>query len=806
MECPGTPRPSDEDVQAIVDKRGLVFGLGGSTELYPPPSPNSPARPVPTPDRTYRSLFQQPAIEVQPAYAENDWYDFLFQPAKLLAHTQALKANPALTPTAHDVLTELLRKAKPANPTTELTARDHALQCLAALAVLQLKFTLEDIETTVPTNLQKGLMDGLVNYATDPRVLKLHNVEQITVEEAQILRSRWQLRIAIKKMHVCSMTLPSKLPLSDNTKPPPDEVEQLHSITGLLPIPQLLEGLQSFLDSNEISDSNRRAINMDLGVYNFHKKQYDAALACFTAIPPKTDDKVLTGYIAACKSVVGKPETDLEEQLWLWWDQGKFDSLVGHLEKENINHGRGKNALSVRFRSQLEFKINQRLRTDGQAEVVAWRRIQIINIIHNLLERQPQVASAWIDSAICSLHRILKSPDLVEFLRQHIDKLPSKQHLKMFVQAVNRAFPQRKEGKELSKHTKRQRLVYEEPTPSSTPASSSPLEEAHRLLSNGAWTELRQKAWTSTDEDNASFFRLASACGALMEATTKPFHVKTILQLMEAVVKELVERKNPDDFYDLPLSVLETCVSLVAGILQRAYTLNLCEYRVSYDLAPYGDLAVLVAFAPNEPNATTDPVMKLNQSDLVQLHGNCLAALLKRSPREPRWHCASADVSINPIVLQKLSSAGDFKSAVRSYLVAASLATNFFSQLGDMLDHSSLVRLSFCLVKLGAHVAAAVLYQTFPAEEVVYGLRILQISPQQHDTAFFQYIWEFSYLETLVHLHTKGKNQRHVDMLTQLIQCPELNASNPPQSKKEMEQRLLRSYFRELCRLYLPIE
>ncbi|CAK4397881.1 unnamed protein product [Aphanomyces euteiches] len=704
-----------------------------------------PARPVPTPDRTYRSLFQQPAIEVQPAYAENDWYDFLFQPAKLLAHTQALKANPALTPTAHDVLTELLRKAKPANPTTELTARDHALQCLAALAVLQLKFTLEDIETTVPTNLQKGLMDGLVNYATDPRVLKLHNVEQITVEEAQILRSRWQLRIAIKKMHVCSMTLPSKLPLSDNTKPPPDEVEQLHSITGLLPIPQLLEGLQSFLDSNEISDSNRRAINMDLGVYNFHKKQYDAALACFTAIPPKTDDKVLTGYIAACKSVVGKPETDLEEQLWLWWDQGKFDSLVGHLEKENINHGRGKNALSVRFRSQLEFKINQRLRTDGQAEVVAWRRIQIINIIHN-----------------------------------HIDKLPSKQHLKMFVQAVNRAFPQRKEGKELSKHTKRQRLVYEEPTPSSTPVN--------------------------LPGDNASFFRLASACGALMEATTKPFHVKTILQLMEAVVKELVERKNPDDFYDLPLSVLETCVSLVAGILQRAYTLNLCEYRVSYDLAPYGDLAVLVAFAPNEPNATTDPVMKLNQSDLVQLHGNCLAALLKRSPREPRWHCASADVSINPIVLQKLSSAGDFKSAVRSYLVAASLATNFFSQLGDMLDHSSLVRLSFCLVKLGAHVAAAVLYQTFPAEEVVYGLRILQISPQQHDTAFFQYIWEFSYLETLVHLHTKGKNQRHVDMLTQLIQCPELNASNPPQSKKEMEQRLLRSYFRELCRLYLPIE
>lgn len=45
-------------------------------------------------------------------------------------------------------------------------------------------------------------------------------------------------------------------------------------------------------------------------------------------------------------------------------------------------------------------------------------------------------------------------------------------------------------------------------------------------------------------------------------------------------------------------------------------------------------------------------------------------------------------------------------------------------------------------MKVGAHVAAAVLYQCFAPEEFKYGLRILQLSPESHDEAFFQYFWE----------------------------------------------------------------
>lgn len=61
--------------------------------------------------------------------------------------------------------------------------------------------------------------------------------------------------------------------------------------------------------------------------------------------------------------------------------------------------------------------------------------------------------------------------------------------------------------------------------------------------------------------------------------------------------------------------------------------------------------------------------------------------------------------------------------------------------IGGLTDGWTL-RQSQCLVKVGAHTAAAVLYQCFAPEEFKYGLRILQLAPEAHDEAFFQYFWE----------------------------------------------------------------
>ncbi|CAI5723771.1 unnamed protein product [Peronospora effusa] len=266
----------------------------------------------------------------------------------------------------------------------------------------------------------------------------------------------------------------------------------------------------------------------------------------------------------------------------------------------------------------------------------------------------------------------------------------------------------------------------------------------------------------------------------------------------------------------LPLWIVETLVCVSAGLLYRAYVRHACDYRVSFDLTPYGDLAFLEAFAPDTPLTTSQTrttgatvlFVKTYQEDLVELHSKALESLVCRCGREPRWHCAKADVLLNPLSKRRFSSTCDPGAALKCYLVAASLATNYFADMVsvvDIIDQSSLVRLSQCLLKVGAYVAAAVLYQCFMPEEFKYGLRILQLAPESHDEAFFQYFWELPFLELLVDLHSSPKylNDRYVMLLTNLIQSPELNSSNPSSVVKDAERRILRCYFRDLCRIYL---
>ncbi|KAE8970641.1 hypothetical protein PR002_g27058 [Phytophthora rubi] len=190
---------------------------------------------------------------------------------------------------------------------------------------------------------------------------------------------------------------------------------------------------------------------------------------------------------------------------------------------------------------------------------------------------------------------------------------------------------------------------------------------------------------------------------------------------------------------------------------------NACDYRVSFDLTPYGDLAFLEAFGPDTTKtASTSSESGPGEAGSAETADAQFATV-------PFFKNFQADL--------RLTSASDPRSALKGYLVAASLATNFFSDMVsvvDIIDQSSLVRLSQCLVK-------------------------------SHDDAFFQYFWELPFLEMLVDLHSSPKylNERHVTLLTNLIQSPELNSSNPAPVVKDAEQRVLRCYFRDLCRIYL---
>ncbi|OQR93690.1 hypothetical protein THRCLA_08371 [Thraustotheca clavata] len=740
MECPGTPRPSAQEVQDIIDKRDRVFGLDGSLELTPRPSPNNPSRGVPTRDRTYRSLFQQPAIDVQLAHTEHDWYDFLFNQKKLLLHTQKLLKDPTSTPTAHDVLTELLRKVKnpsnlgayPTNPvaSNESTLRQKTLLCLAALVVLELQFDLDAIETTVPTNLQSLLLDGIVEYATNPQLLRLDEAKKMTIDEATILRGRWQVRIALKKMHVSPMTLVSKLPLSDNPKPPPDEVEQLNGIM-LPPIAQVIEEIEQRLNANA---PLQYLANYDIGVYHFHKKNFPQAITCFNRSKDatQTPKPALLGYIQACEAVLGI-DTPQEKEFMNWWNHRNWKFMLSFLHDERSKILQGtKQVLSLRFCCYIEAQIIAVYSSSHDEDLVGLQKVYILLLIqHILLCNEP----SGVKTALCRYYRLQGLEKQKKFLLDELNNVLSEHFIvtiKEFADTIN---PPLVRNEEELRSTKRQRLHYVHIK--SPNASDNAVQNA---LIKGNWPALR----------NLDATPIVIAVAALMEYTTTnlaTFSTKRVLTLLEAVLAAVKESKSGNPVVELPIVALDTIISLCAGLLQRAYAMNLCEYRISYDLVPYGDLAIMIAFGPNDSGIAMDPVqsMKMAQSDIVKLHQTVLNTLLLRCPREPRWHCAMADVYVNPIVLQKLSSVGDFKSALKHYLAATMLATNFFSEAGpieELIDHSSLVRLSQCLVKIGDHVAAAVLYQCFPTDEVTYGLRILQMSPQSHNATFFQYIWE----------------------------------------------------------------
>lgn len=229
------------------------------------------------------------------------------------------------------------------------------------------------------------------------------------------------------------------------------------------------------------------------------------------------------------------------------------------------------------------------------------------------------------------------------------------------------------------------------------------------------WDALVQwKAFAAPKSLVASHVEFASACGALMQyfsslestsESSKPeFSILTsnklvadillkrrqVLDVLAAAATSRTDGQLVDDadaeaqqlLLDLPLWILETLVCLAAGLLHRAYMRNISDYRISFELTPYGDLAFLQAFAPEtlkkrvqgttttadsggdsdakDADSTsvflTAPFMKSFQADLVALHSNGLVCLSKRCAREPRWHCARADMSLNPIVKQKLSS------------------------------------------------------------------------------------------------------------------------------------------------------
>nr|CCA14567.1 cyclophilin putative [Albugo laibachii Nc14] len=256
-----------------------------------------------------------------------------------------------------------------------------------------------------------------------------------------------------------------------------------------------------------------------------------------------------------------------------------------------------------------------------------------------------------------------------------------------------------------------------------------------------------------------------------------------------------------DDILDeISHSLLQQVVDIAAGLLSRC--LVRYKSRTMFDLTPFGDLALVVAFANS---ATDQEETKEFRQDAAKLLQSGVSKLVERSPNNYQWHLARANLLLNPISSHLES---DPRAALCDYVLAASVATNFFSDsrpVTAVIDHVYLVKLSQCLVQLDNIVAAAVIYQYFAPEEVKYGLQLLSQASHNCDEKYFQYFWELSYLEVLMQINANPAryNQRAVKLLTNLVQTPELNTCNSETVFETLKDRMLRCYFRHLCRRYL---
>lgn len=123
------------------------------------------------------------------------------------------------------------------------------------------------------------------------------------------------------------------------------------------------------------------------------------------------------------------------------------------------------------------------------------------------------------------------------------------------------------------------------------------------------------------------FSALVSAQKALNVDSTKPFSFSW------------------DDILDeIPQSLLQQVVDIAAGL----YSHCLVQYksRNMFDLTPFGDLALVVAFA----NATTDQeTPKEFRQDIAKLLQSGVSKLVQRCPNNSQWHLARASLLLNPI-------------------------------------------------------------------------------------------------------------------------------------------------------------
>ncbi|KAG7397849.1 hypothetical protein PHYBOEH_012111 [Phytophthora boehmeriae] len=763
-----------------------------------PLMPGSPRPGTPVPhehdDGVYRSLFQQPVVDIPPAAPSYAWFEFLLHPEALQKHLTTLRQQKERdvhsATSAIELVREFLDQAQlVADEGNVRNKRYSALLLVAAQVALQMQLTLPKIEKALPLHFQRLLLDGIVDFAEQPASAHDKLTGEISIQpyEAHVMHNRWTLRALVSQSQNGYLTC--------STRGEGEELSSTYQMAlGDLMAThlQVAQNIQTILMNDEkqkLSLQTQLEAFLDLGMYFFSFNGYEKAYSCFSRalelmedaenslgkdpiMLPEGDRSNLEGYLAACEAVLeiqsvnegpGVLKTP-KLQVEVAWESRDWDKVVELLEKDIVASELTR--LPEGYRAALEQQALRLLRsssfnsTDDDPHLAAvtirffYKRVALQNAVRTLILDGNQEEVTAIDNCVCKCIRLLQDEIFHSVSRESMDSITeSKKQFAMLVRFVlslsGFAFTNTKSAN-APVHVKQfvARILRHFPCILSLSGVSELLHRWDRLY---------------VAEDLV-----------IMPSTQSLDNLLTV----EKHIRNSVGKQR-DNFR------LQADVSSMFAFSEKDTFVT----ALQKEIAP---LSNDVALAKSGDQNNNGSVLSRNLITFcsVNNYSDMLSTFHFVDHKSPLLHCEYP------------------RAALKGYLVAASLATNFFADLVsvvDIIDQSSLVRLSQCLIKVGAHVAAAVLYQCFVPEEFKYGLRILRQSPESHDDAFFQYFWELPFLELLVHLHSSPKhfNDRHVTLLTNLIQSPELNSSNPSPVVKDAEQRILRCYFRDLCRIYL---
>ncbi|XP_070575185.1 integrator complex subunit 8-like [Ptychodera flava] len=229
-----------------------------------------------------------------------------------------------------------------------------------------------------------------------------------------------------------------------------------------------------------------------------------------------------------------------------------------------------------------------------------------------------------------------------------------------------------------------------------------------------------------------------------------------------------------------------TCLSMLISCLVKMY--NIIQDDISTDLS--SDYPTLW------PTTITN-VSAISKDSVAMVTSQTVSHALSVDASQPSWLKTTADIHY---------SNGEFAAAIKYYIEAAMIVTDFFNQPVPRTVWNEKVykRIIKCCSNLQCHTQAAILCQFL--EQVDYTTAFKELQEKScYDAmdALYEYIWDVTILEFLVYNHNK---HGEVDKKKTAIQCigrPELNSFNPEEILKQASQSRKNKFLQAMAKQYL---